>query len=96
MPAPDEKPWYEKEITTSVYTVNAGWYVEIVIAHPDNPEMPPQLMTVKCDNEWWAKFLEYAIKSLLMEPAQDREGLRYSNGSREEFDKTAPEFRYEG
>ena len=59
-PTEQEKSWEEK-VKTQVYEVNNGWYLEIVVPHPDNPEMPEQLMTIKCDNEWWAKFLELSV-----------------------------------
>lgn len=84
MTEPKELTWPEKPIRTSVYTVNAGWYLEVVVQHPDNPEMPEQLMTIKCDNEWWARFLEYAIKDISRAELLN------------DFDATAPEFRYKG
>lgn len=79
----EPKKWYEKGVTTSVYMVNSGWYLELVVSHPDNPEMPDQLMTIKCDNEWWARLLEYAIDHMDYVELDD-------------FDEGAPEFRYEG
>lgn len=83
MTEPTEEPW-EKRVKTQVYEVNNGWYLEVVIPHPDNPEMPNQLMTVKCDNEWWAKFLENCIE----------EGLQCPDLS--EHLEALPDFRYEG
>lgn len=80
-----EGQWFEKPIKTTVYKVANGWYLEVVVKHPDNPELPDQLMTIKCDNEWWARFLNFAIVSL----AQRDDGLSM-------FDEAAPEFRYEG
>lgn len=84
MTEPETPPehWYNYPINSKVYKVLDKWYLEIVVKHPDNPEMPDQLMTIKCDNEWWAKFLEWSIE-------QEPELL-------EEFDAEAPEFRYEG
>lgn len=77
-------PAIDGDITTEVYQVNAGWYLEIVIPHPNNPEMPRQSMTIKCDNEWWARFLAYTLDDIV-----DTQYI-------EEFSKNAPTFRYEG
>lgn len=79
----EKKPW-EEGVETNVYEVNKGWYFETVIPHPDNPEMPDQLMTVKCDNEWWARFLEASVKELLQSPFTGN------------FLEKAPKFKYEG
>jgi hypothetical protein len=83
MTEPTEKAWKDG-VETQVYKVNHGWYFEVVIPHPDNPEMPDQLMTLKCNNEWWARFLENCVHEGLQDPdlAQNLEAL--------------PDFRYEG
>lgn len=81
-----QAPTVNGNIVTEVYEVNLGWYLEIVIPHPDNPEMPDQLMTIKCDNEWWAKFLQSAIQYFTDNTP---------NGVNS-FLADAPEFRYEG
>ena len=83
MTEPTKEPW-ESRVKTQVYEVNNGWYRETVIPHPDNPEMPDQMMTIKCDNQWWARFLETSIKELLQSPFTGN------------FLEQAPEFRYEG
>ena len=83
MTEPTEKPWKDR-VETTVYEVNNGWYLEIVVPHPDNPEMPEQLMTIKCDNQWWAKFLQNCIEAELesSDLSQNLEAL--------------PDFKYEG
>lgn len=80
---PAESLW-EDRVETTVYEVNMGWYLEIKIPHPDNPKMPDQLMTIKCDNQWWAKFLENCI----------HEGLQ--SVELDEWLEALPDFKYEG
>lgn len=90
MTEPESEPEFhleswEKVFKTEVYQVNAGWYLEITIPHPDNPEMPNQSMTLKCDNEWWARYLDACIHD-----------LTDVNELLNNFLEEAPEFRYEG
>lgn len=76
---------WQGKVKTQVYRIATGWYLEVVVPHPDNPEMPDQLMTIKCDNEWWATFLQSSVDELLT----NAQGREY-------FLTHAPEFRYEG